>query len=188
MQVPAAWTPDGRSLVYVQGGDIHVWSADADPPGRPLARTPFGERHADLSPDGRWLAYSSNETGRWEVYVAAFPGMDRKWPISTGGGVEPAWSRDGRTLSFLEPSEARGVRVIQLDVRLGDAFSPGVQRVLFDFPGYSGGIVSRVYDVSADGGRFLFVRETHPPVRVELDRVQIVLGWFDDLRAKLEQP
>jgi Tol biopolymer transport system component len=63
-QAPQSWTPDGRSLVFTQFGDIYVWSAETDPPVRPLARTAFFERHADLSRDGRWLAYVSDETGR----------------------------------------------------------------------------------------------------------------------------
>jgi serine/threonine-protein kinase len=188
IQAPAAWAPDGRSLVFMQGGNVFVWSADSDPKTRPLLNAKFSERHADLSPDGRWLAYVSDETGRPEVYVSAFPGMTNKRPASARGGVEPAWSRDGRTLAFLEPrtAEAGGFRVMTIDVTPGGTLSLGAPRHLFDVPWYTGGVIARAYDVTADGQRFLFLREVHPPADAELDHIHVVTNWFDELKRLSE--
>jgi serine/threonine-protein kinase len=187
-QGPASWTPDGRTLVFQERGDIYVWSADSVPNVRALARTPHGERHVELSPDGRWLAFSSNETGRWEVYVASFPGLELKRPISTGGGVEPAWSGDGRTLAFLEPLAEQGFHLLVTDVETGETFTSGVPTRLFELPWYAGGVQPTAYDVDRTGERFLFVRETYPPVDADLDRIQIVLNWFDEVREREAAP
>jgi serine/threonine-protein kinase len=187
LQAPSAWSPDGRQLVFVQSGNVYLWSQDADPAVRPLLATEFLERHADLSPDGRWLAYVSNETGRSEVYVASFPGLEIKRPVSARGGVEPAWSGDGRTLAFLEPltREGQGYRVVAAAVTTGDSFSSGPPRELFEVPWYSGGLLRRAYDVSADGQRFLFTRELYPPTTAEADRIHLVLNWFGELRERV---
>jgi hypothetical protein len=171
--------------VFQEGGDIQVWSADTEPQVRALARTPHYERHVDLSPDGRWLAFSSYETGRWEVYVASFPGLELKRPISTGGGVEPAWSGDGRTLAFLEPLPEQGFRVLVADVAPGETFTSGAPTPLFEVPWYGGAVGPTAYDVDRTGARFLFVRETHPPVDADLDRIQIVLNWLDEVRERV---
>ena len=189
-QAPSAWTPGGRSLVFQSGGDINLWSADTDPQVRPVLDTAFVERHADLSPDGRWLAYVSNETGRSEVYVMAFPGLDVKRMISTRGGVEPAWSGDGRTLVFLEPleGEGRGYRMLSVDVTIGDEFSYGPVRHLFDVPWYTGAGGRRAYDLTADAERFLFVRETYPAAVAELDRIHIVQNWYQELLERVPVP
>ena len=103
-QFAESWSTDGRFLVLTESGsttgrDVWVMSA-GDRALRPLLRTAAGEGGAAISPDGRWLAYVSNETGRDEVYVAPFPGMGGRWQVSEGGGREPAWSRDGRELFF----------------------------------------------------------------------------------------
>ena len=186
-RAPSAWTPDGRSLVFSSGGDIHVWSPDTDPQVRPLLNTSFPARHADLSPDGRWLAYVSDETGRPEVYVVVFPGLGGKRTISTRGGVEPAWSADGRTLAFLEPlaEEGRGYRLLSVAVTIGDEFSYGPVRHLFDIPWYSGSGGRRAYDLTGDAERFLFVRETYPAAVAELDRIHIVENWDQELLERV---
>jgi hypothetical protein len=119
------------------------------------------------------------------VYVASFPGLEAKRPISTGGGVEPAWSGDGRTLAFLQPLPEQGFRLFAVDVETGETFSSGVPTPLFEVPWYGGGVQPTAYDVDGAGERFLFVRETYPSVEGDLDRIQIVLNWFDEVRERV---
>jgi serine/threonine-protein kinase len=186
LEAPSGWTPDGKSLVFFRLGDIYVWSADADPQVRAVLRSPFTERHADLSPDGRWLAFSSDDTGRSEVYVTDFPAARSRRAISARGGVEPAWSGDGRTLVFLEPlaAEGQGYRMQAVAVSPGTDATFGRPQELFEIPWYSGGNVRRAYDLTRDAGRFLFQRETYPPAASELDRIRLILNWTGRLNQR----
>ncbi len=121
LKYPGGWSPDGHTLVFEQiseknGWDIWMMSTQGDRTPRPLLATSFDEQWAEVSPDGRWLAYSSNESGRPEVYLQAFPGMGHKHQISTSGGFAPKWRSDGREIvfassagaAFLEISPDRG--------------------------------------------------------------------------------
>ena len=97
------WSPDGKSLVYIEvdpvsARDIWVLPLDGEEKPRPLLRTAFDETGARVSANGRWLAYSSNESGRNEIYVASFPDVAGKWQISTDGGTEAVWNPNGREL------------------------------------------------------------------------------------------
>jgi Tol biopolymer transport system component len=126
-----------------------------------LLHTPFNESHGQISPDGKQLAYYSNETGRNEVYVQPFPGGAGKWQVSTNGGVFPRWRRDGRELFYM--SQTSGGKIIAVDVRSsGASFEPGPPKDLFDSPyinlSHTGPY--HTFAVSADGQRFLI---PHPP-------------------------
>ncbi len=162
-QNPTSWSPDGQLLAFFQSpglggdGDRDIWMMplDGDREPRPFLETPFNELVAMFSPDGRWVAYVSDESGRNEVYVLPFPGPGGKRQISTEGGGYPQWARDGRELFYLND-----LQMMAVDIETEPGFTAGTPRLLFE-----GGFVSRaggpypVYDVSADGQRFLMVQE-----------------------------
>ena len=152
-----SWSPDGRTVLYFNGlqatagNDLRVVSLSGDRKGLVFLQTPFNEVGGKFSPDGRWIAYQSNESGRNEVYVAPFPGPGGKWQISTAGGAYPRWRRDGRELYDLAPGNRLMAALVSGEA---SAFQVGVVRALFELrarPGVNG----HPYDVSADGQRFL---------------------------------
>ncbi len=196
MARPFSFPPHGHlttahlcsSKLVARAGGINVLSLDTQPKVRPLLDSPFLERMADLSPDGRWLAYVSNETGQNEMYVQAFPGLGSKRRISTEGGIEPAWSRNGRKLVFLSPhvsAAGQGFRLVETAVTLGDRFSASPPVPLFDLPPwFQPGLGARTYDLTADASRFVFVRETYPPAVSAPHEIHIVQNWFEELRRR----
>jgi serine/threonine-protein kinase len=133
-----------------------------------------------LSPDGRWLAYSSNESeGAINVYVTSFPDAQSKFVVSRGGGTEPKWSRDGRELFF----ESGGMLQV-VSVPPGPTFSPGNPRPLFSLAGYRRARNRQQYDVSADGTRFLMIRERGS---AEAPTVVYAENWLTELREKVQK-
>ena len=175
------WTPDGRALLVstsdASGGQgdvflLRVESGDRQPV--PLLHTRFNERGARVSPDGRWMAYYSNESGRDEVYVRSFPSLNGKWQVSVGGGSEPVWSRDGKELFY------RAATLVAVGVTTSPPFSFGPPRPLF--PDRFVLSLSRNhtgFDVSRDGKRFLMVKAAEP-VSVSMPAsLVIVQNWLD---------
>ncbi len=165
-------SPDGQFLIYETIGPkmwIDLWllplSGDRKP--KPFVVTPFGEWGAQFSPDGRWVAYASNESGRSEIFVQAFPGPGGKSQVSTEGGTMPRWRRDGRELFYLG---ADG-RLMAAEVRPGASFDPGPPTALFKVSLREG--PDRQYEVTPDGARVLVNRvskEAAPtPMTVVLD-------------------
>jgi dipeptidyl aminopeptidase/acylaminoacyl peptidase len=149
--------PDGvRALVAVQdadGDDISRLSL-ADGTLTPVITGPGSQVSPALSPSGRYLAYTSNESGRREVFIRAMTGEPRKWTVSVAGGAAPRWRRDERELFYVE-----GMRLMAVPIEPGPALSFGTPRALFDEPGLAWSKVDlRRYDVTADGQRFLVVR------------------------------
>lgn len=140
--------------------------------GRPLIQTPFNELYPRFSPDARWLAYVSDESGQWEVYVRPFPSLGAKWQVSTGGGSMPRWDASGRELFY-----QNGARMMAVPIRIGETFSPGVPRALFEGP-----YLGQAFDVSRDG-RFLMIQtgSSEVPSR-ELTLVQ---NWFSELKGRI---
>ena len=191
-EFPNAWSPDGRLLLYSVSydtdrggtrrrgtGDIWIVPLDGSSPPRPWFESPARECSATLSPDGRWAAYVSDETGRNEVYVRSFPDAGSKLKISQDGGIEPVWSRGGREIVYRE-----GDRFLAAEFRPGADPSAGAPRLLFRAALDSGGGQSdwpREYDVTPDGERFVAIRP-EPVERPEL-RLAVVTHWT----AALEQ-
>ena len=180
-----------QTLVFVEstptGADTWVLALSGNRQPRPILQTRFNEAYPELSADGRWLAYASDESGRNEVYVQPYPGPGPSQPVSTDGGTAPAWARDGRELFYTTTQtfggQATPTKMMVLPVTLGPTFSPGTPRVLFEGRyGTSGGI--RPYDVTADGRRFLMVQQKERPV-VSVSNMVLVQNWFEELKARV---
>jgi Tol biopolymer transport system component len=162
MKLSGDWSRDGRHFVYVASSPetkLDVWvldagaNADTADAARPFLQTPFNEMQPRLSPDGRWIAYTSDETGSWEVYVQSFPMPGAKRAVSLNGGTEPQWTKGGGELVYLR-SDATLVAVrMSAD---GPALQPSMAQPLFRVP-LAGDITAyrNNYAVTADGSRFL---------------------------------
>jgi serine/threonine protein kinase/Tol biopolymer transport system component len=153
-KIPFDWSVDGRFVLFGastanNGADLWVLPLDGDRKPLPFLQTPFWDGPARFSPNGRWIAYGSNESGRNEVYVAPFPRREGKWQISTAGGYLPRWRRDGKELFWLAPDGKLMAATVHGE---GSAFAVDEVRPLFDTR--LGGL-RYAYDVSPDGQRFL---------------------------------
>jgi len=158
-QGPYDWSPDGQSLIYRSvslqtKADIFVLPLTGERKPVPFVQTPFNEYDARLSPDGKWLAYVSDQSGRREVYVDRFPGGGQRSQISNSGGRAPRWHPNGRELFYLADQ-----KLMALPVKSGDKFEAGTATALFSAQARSGD-----YEVSADGRRFLVNTNTGVPV------------------------
>ena len=182
-----SYAPDGRTIVYtmVNGGPAQIAIArlDGDATPKPLEAAKFAQGSAKVSPDGRWLAYCSNESGKPQVYVQAFPGPGAKIQLSSDGGTDPVWRRDGREL-FYRHDDA----MIAVGVSTASGFSAGRPRELWkgDYShGMSSscglpGLTSSNYDVSPDGQRFLMIKDDHQDTATSREFV-LVQGWAKEL-------
>jgi Tol biopolymer transport system component len=138
-KTPVAWSPDGKYLVWSQNvagtqWDLWLLSLQGDRKPAPYLRTPFDEYTAAISPDGRWLAYDSNETGRTEIYVRSFPEPREKHRVSVSGGTAAQWSQDGRELLFWKSGQLTSTTVGSIfaaDVQTSPSFKTGTPRLLF---------------------------------------------------------
>ena len=178
-----SWSSQG-DIAFRQVNDIWILPPDGDP--APFFTSEDFERWAAFSPDGRWLAYASNRSGRNEVYVRPYPGPDPPTLISVDGGVEPAWSPDGRRIYYIQPGEDR-VLLMNVEVTPGDPFQVGRPVPLLDtFPRTFMFSPARGYDVMADGSIVLALP------RYDADLLQnhgaaelhVILNWFEELRQR----
>ena len=181
MHTPVSVSPDGQRLAYTDidratGNDIWLVSLGGNRRPEPFLKTPASEHNAHFSTDGRWLAYVSNESGRNEIYVQPFPGPSRRWTISTDGGNEPVWSRDGRELFY-----RNGDALMAVPITSQPTFAAGVPRLLFSGQFESTGTGTSGYDVSLDGRRFLMIQPTEP--EQPATQVGVVINWFEELRG-----
>jgi Tol biopolymer transport system component len=174
------WSRDGRFLLIETSAvatQFDLWVLRPDEAGTqpaPYLQTPFNEAQGRFSPDGRWVAYQSNESGRPEVYVRPFPSADRKWVVSAEGGVLPVWSRDGRELYYVVPGE---LTLMAAAIAPGDEFRASAPRALFKNSG-------TVFDVARDG-RFLMASPVEPPAGSAARASSPTLVFISDWRAKL---
>ena len=179
---PLSYSPDG-TLVFAHRDDL--WSlSPSDTEPRAFAPSRFNESAPAFSPDGRWLAYVSDESNRFEVYVRPFPGPGEEYQISMDGGSEPVWDRGGRELFFRNANQ-----VMAVDVRTQPSFSAGRPRPLFTGP-FSRGPDSIDYDISPDGESFVMVNagaEDRPATHVN-----VIFNWFEELKrlvpTQLQRP
>jgi dipeptidyl aminopeptidase/acylaminoacyl peptidase len=179
-QVASAWSSDGQTLAFEQGAagtGFDLWLfRPGDRKAWPFLQTRFNEIAPQFSPDGRWLAYASDESGRYEIYVQPYPGPGGKWPISTEGGTEPVWARNG------ELFYRHGEKLMVVETATHPSFSASNPRELFEKP-YATYGTEPDYDVTADGQRFLFSKagEGAPT------EISVVLNWTEELKQRGKQ-
>jgi dipeptidyl aminopeptidase/acylaminoacyl peptidase len=176
IEAPNDWSPDGRFLLFIRGrGNPDLWAAPMTGGTEPVAllETSFAEFGARFSPDGRWIAYTSSESGSAEIYLRRFvvsadgrPSLGPKSRVSANGGTDARWRRDGKELFYRD----RNTNIVAVDVALGaEAAETGVPRVLFATgSGLSG------WDVSADGQRFLLPTAV---TQAAADPITVVVNW-----------
>jgi len=146
--------------------------------------TPFTELHPALSPDGHWVAYASNESGAYEVYVRPFPDEGGgRWQVSNGGGTEPLWAPDGRQVFYIDPS----ARLVAADVRTMPTFSVAGLTPLFDASKLVFDFFHQSYDLTPDGRSFVFLRPRAGGSAPKAPQLVWVDHWFSDLQARLKQ-
>jgi Tol biopolymer transport system component len=179
--VPTSVSPDGKLVIgvrstnaYPSGNEIWVLPLDgtkaSDAKPQLFLDTRFTRGNLQFSPGGKWVAYESNETGRNEIYVVPYPGPGGKSQVSTDGGTQPRWNRNGRELFFRS-----GDKMMAVDVETGAAFRAGTPHMLFEK-------VSSDYDVSPDGRRFIMLK---PAATADTSELHVIVNWFDDLRRRV---
>jgi eukaryotic-like serine/threonine-protein kinase len=186
--LPSAWAPDGTLLYYTS--DIGRLSMAGAPKAETLLGTNFVEARPALSPDGRWLAYESNESGQFEIYVRPFPDISRgRWLVSTSGGVDPLWAPDGHALFYRSSmgTSLPNQRLMSITVESKDAaFVPHAPESLFSVAGINVVSDAHNYDVAPDGERFLFakafVRTKNEEGSSPFSRIIIVENWLEELK------
>jgi Tol biopolymer transport system component len=187
---PNSWAPDDKTLAFVEqphsaiGSDIRVLDvASTDRRAGSVMQTPAEERFPAFSADGRWLAYTSTESGRVEVYVQPYPGPGPRVLVSTDGGTGPAWSADGTELFYYAALPQNLVHMMVVAVKASAAgFSAGTPRKLFEGR-YTMSDPVRGYDVTPDGRRFLMVRPLDPPPEPASELV-LVENWLEEVKGR----
>jgi serine/threonine-protein kinase len=187
MQSVVSWAPDGQQISYVDvvpgsGPDVFVLPMKGERKPVTVAQSKFAEGSPKFSPDGRWLAYCSNESGRSEIYVQPFPGPGPKIQISSEGGNDPVWRRTGGELYY-----RNGDAMMVVEVRTNPAFTAGRPRELWRGSYSHGmssscgqpGVTSFNYEVTPDGQKFLMIKDAYRDLAST--RVHVVLGWSREL-------
>ena len=201
---PNTWSPDGKVLIFEQLSSqtrTDLWALHLDedtqpatsegksPTARgrlePYLQSPFNERNARFSPDGRWLAYQSDETtdsaSEWEVFVRPFPDTGGKVQISTDGGFHPVWAPNGRELYYRVPD---GLMAVSVSVR-GDDFQAEKPRRLLEIQIAGGAPFETAYDAEPGGRRFLVKQLEGGEETVKVTHINFILNWFDELRQRV---
>jgi len=160
------------------GTNWNIWAMPlkGDQIPQAVLRTQFNEMDGRISPDGQWLAYVSDESGKWEVYVQRFLSPGGKWQISSNGGKQPQWSHDGKELFYVSADQ----KLMAVAVHSGLSLDPGIPKELFQFRGTSD-FLGGSYDVGTNGQRFLVSalvgEEASPPLNV-------IVNWTETLRSR----
>jgi eukaryotic-like serine/threonine-protein kinase len=183
-QTPTSVTPDGRWLAFNENGaqepggvGIWVMRLDGDRKPQRLFAAPAGEVDGQFSPDGKWIAYQVTVSSREEIYVAPFPGPGARHQISTDGGTEPLWSRDGRELFF-----QNGPQLMVVEVAPGAALSAGVPHLVHEGRFFKTINGNSSWSVTPDGKRFLRIQQVEPERAIT--SFELVLNWFSELKER----
>jgi Tol biopolymer transport system component len=180
---PKSWSPDGRFILYAQvkpGTGADLLAIPVEPDAKPfvVAQTPANEDQGQFSPDGHWVAYTSNESGLSEIYVIPFPPSSSggKWLVSKGGGVQPRWRRDGKELFYISPDS----KMMAFEVNTQPVFHAGTPRALFQTGIVDTGIRTgpMSWDLAPDGNRFLIISEKS----TDASSLTVALNWRAGLR------
>jgi len=188
-QEPLSWSPDGV-LAFREDGSRDIWVLDVDGDRQPRQFTdsPFYEGWPMFSLDGKWIAFASNESGRYEVNVRPYPGPGQPTVLTTEGGYHLVWSRDGREIFYrpiyLGEFEYRRSWMMAVEVSTGQTIAAGTPRKLFEVPfRFIAAAGSRSYDVTPDG-RFVMIPETQMEPR-PVTRIEIIDNWFEELKRSV---
>ncbi len=176
-QYPQSFSPDGKVLLFLDvdpstGDDLWILPLEGDRKPHPFLRTPFKEHWASFSPDGGWIAYASDESGREEVYVTPYPGPGGRVRISPDGGSQSVWSPTGKELFYRQ-----GDRMMAVAIQTKPSLTAGKPALLFQEK-YDEG-----YDVSSDGQRFIMIKKGEEQATPQ--QINVVLGWFDELKSRM---
>ncbi len=183
LQFTGAWSPDGETLAFSQtiinGVNLDIWtlSLEGERKAEAFLNAPFDEIQPTFSSDSKWLAYVSDESGRFEVYVRPFARSGGRTQVSTQGGTEPRWARNGRELFFRS-----GNKMMVVEIATEPALKVTAPRLLFEGryirsgtrPGYP------EYDVTADGQRFVMVQPVEP--ESVQTQINVILNWTEELK------
>jgi serine/threonine-protein kinase len=187
-KAPTGVSPDGAWVILrdgePQGFDVSRLALSSDHRIEPLVHTSFSEQNGEVSPDGRWLAYQSNDSGRAEIWVRPYPNVNGgRWQVSAGGGFQPVWNRTGKDLELFY-RDLTGA-VIRVAVERGPGWVTGTPSKLFGTDQYffgAGEAFGRTYDIARDGRRFLMIKNvTRDPSSAPT--ILVVQNWFDELKA-----
>ena len=187
-KIPLDVSSDGKSLLYQAFGgpktqsDLWILPLDGDQQGKdrkpiPFLQTEFNETDGRFSPDGRWIAYTSNESGPNEIYLRSVSASSGRWQVSTSGGVGPRWRRDGRALYYLSPDNT--IMAAEIEFKASTIEVSNVHR-LFDVP-LIVQLILPGYDVSADGNRFIVNVQSETQNQTPLS---LVVNWDAALKKK----
>jgi len=175
--VPTSWSPDGRLLVFAEANPatgFDVWTLDVRTRQRaPLLQTRFNEMSPMVSPDGRWLLYTSDETGRPEVFIESFPPGRSRSQVSRDGGTEPLWAPNGREVFFRQLNTLMAATI-------ADGPPPAKPAALFNLPSWQANMTRTNYDVTPDGRQFIVARSSE--AETAGTRIHIILNWAQELR------
>ena len=196
--IPFSSSPDGKILAIWEQNvaplqtNISILSLEGDHARTPLLQKEYNEICPEISPDGRWIAYQSDETGRYEVYVHSFPDINQgRWQISTNGGNSPLWSPDGRELFYCS-----GDSFMAVEVETDPAFKAGKSAVLFKgaYLSSTSDIKYTLWDIHPDGDRFLLIKPpsvtaaepaSQESAAIGPRQINIVLNWFEELKDRV---
>ena len=184
-QYPTGVSPDGRLLIFAEetqrtGNDVMAMELGGTRKITPLVQTEFTERNGAVSPDGRWLAYEADDSGRFEIYVRPFPDVNSgRWPVSINGGTRPIWAQKGQELVYASSTGA----LMRVGLTRGPSWvattpTQVVKEGYFTIPNWWG----RSFDVSSDGQRFLVIKEGGIDGTAAPPSIIVVLNWFEELK------
>ncbi|UCE41095.1 MAG: protein kinase [Candidatus Aminicenantes bacterium] len=182
-QQPKSWSADGKVMAITEGLDpetgidIFIMKIDGDRKPEPFLHSRFNETQPLFSPDGRWIAYVTDESGRDEVYVQPYPGPGDLIPISTDGGMEPVWSPDGKVLYYRDVS---GNKMMAVSFITEPELRVGKPQLLFEGKYYGGAPWGRNYDISPDGTRFIMITDESQSEKPT--QINVILNWSEELK------